>query len=200
MTLVKLMLMLLITMNLSAGLSARQWQDTDLDGVPDLKDACEDTARDLRVDARGCDHRQGSAVVIEQLRIVPNLCFSTSDGRLYPASCKENRSVVVKFEFAQSQVLMSQVKAFELLTRWLAVTRVPLLLVGHTDSIGDRSVNQKLSRERAEQVKKVLVEQFGFAANRFQVKGMGSQFPVASNQNAYGRQQNRRVEFLVIIQ
>ncbi|MGS0679647.1 OmpA family protein [Shewanella sp. 125m-7] len=196
----KLTLMLIISMLFSAGLLARQWQDTDLDGVPDLKDVCEDTARGQIVDARGCDNRQASTMTVQQLRIIPNLCFATSDGQLFPASCTEKSSITVKFEFAQSQVLMSQVQAFEKLNLWLAVTRVPLLLVGHTDSIGEVSFNQRLSLTRAEQVKKVLVEQFGFAANRFQIKGMGSQSPIASNQNAYGREQNRRVEFLVIVQ
>ncbi|GIU33911.1 OmpA family protein [Shewanella schlegeliana] len=197
---VKLTLILIVSVLFSVGGLARQWQDTDLDGVPDLKDACEDTARGQIVDARGCDNRQASTMKAQQLRIMSNLCFATSNGQLFPASCTEKSSISVKFEFAQSQVLMSQEQAFEKLNSWLAVTRVPLLLVGHTDSIGEQSFNQKLSLLRAEQVKKILVEQFGFAANRFQVKGMGSQLPIASNQNAYGREQNRRVEFLVIVQ
>lgn len=73
---------------------------------------------------------------------------------------------------------------------------VEVLVVGHTDSVGSEAYNLKLSRQRAEAVRNYLVRH-GIAASRLQVKWMGESQPVASNETAEGRAQNRRVELLV---
>ncbi|GIW43349.1 MAG: hypothetical protein KatS3mg077_0631 [Candidatus Binatia bacterium] len=73
---------------------------------------------------------------------------------------------------------------------------VEVLIVGHTDSVGSEAYNQRLSVRRAQAVKDYLVRH-GIAASRLQVKGMGESQPVASNDTAEGRAQNRRVELLV---
>jgi OOP family OmpA-OmpF porin len=70
-----------------------------------------------------------------------------------------------------------------------------LLIEGHTDIVGNAAYNQKLSLNRAESVKKVLVN-LGIASSRIQVKGYGDYRPVASNDNAEGRAKNRRVVFV----
>ncbi|ABV86466.1 OmpA family protein [Shewanella pealeana] len=195
----KLALLLIVSTLLSTPLVTKQWQDSDLDGVPDLKDACAATPPNRVVDAKGCDkallNKRGP-----MLSILPDLCLRTSDGKRYPAACSKLSSISVKFGFAQADILPSQEQTIEVIARWLKSTRVSIQLVGHTDSIGDASFNLQLSLKRAEQVKKVFVEQFGFAADRFQINGVGSSLPVANNQTAFGREQNRRVEFLVIVQ
>jgi OmpA-OmpF porin, OOP family len=63
---------------------------------------------------------------------------------------------------------------------------------GYTDSTGSVALNEKLSQERANAVKVVLVQQ-GVAASRISTMGHGPSNPVASNDTAAGRQQNRRV-------
>ncbi len=68
---------------------------------------------------------------------------------------------------------------------------------GHTDSSGPASVNQRISRERAESVRDELVA-MGIAADRIQAVGMGEDFPIASNDNAEGRSQNRRVDVILL--
>lgn len=65
---------------------------------------------------------------------------------------------------------------------------------GHTDSRGGRALNTRLSLARAEAVKAYLVRK-GVAASRIATKGFGPDKPVASNDTADGRQQNRRIEF-----
>jgi len=65
---------------------------------------------------------------------------------------------------------------------------------GHTDSTGPMGWNMKLSQMRADSVKAFLVEH-GIAADRLSTKGLGPHEPVASNDTAEGRQQNRRVDF-----
>lgn len=71
-----------------------------------------------------------------------------------------------------------------------------VLIEGHTDNVGSHTYNQELSRRRAEAVKQRL-EQGGVDSKRLSVSGKGLQNPVASNNTAEGRQQNRRVEIII---
>jgi outer membrane protein OmpA-like peptidoglycan-associated protein len=67
---------------------------------------------------------------------------------------------------------------------------------GYTDNVGGDDMNQKLSENRAGSVRDYLVGQ-GVGANSVSAKGFGNSLPVASNENASGRQENRRVELVV---
>jgi outer membrane protein OmpA-like peptidoglycan-associated protein len=67
---------------------------------------------------------------------------------------------------------------------------------GYTDNVGGDQMNQTLSENRAGSVRNYLVEQ-GVSSNAVTAKGFGNSLAVASNNNAAGRQQNRRVELLV---
>lgn len=71
-----------------------------------------------------------------------------------------------------------------------------LLIEGHTDSAGSAAYNQGLSQRRAESVKHYLTQR-GIASHRLSVSGLGLNHPVASNDTAAGRQQNRRVEIVI---
>jgi OOP family OmpA-OmpF porin len=70
---------------------------------------------------------------------------------------------------------------------------------GHTDDVGNDKRNQQLSEERAIAVRKYLV-QHGIALERLTVKGWGETKPIADNSTAEGREQNRRVEFIIVEQ
>lgn len=67
---------------------------------------------------------------------------------------------------------------------------------GHTDSVGSDEFNQKLSEERADVVRGYLMAQ-GLTSDSITAHGFGKTQPVASNDNAAGRQLNRRVELVV---
>lgn len=67
------------------------------------------------------------------------------------------------------------------------------IVVGHTDSTGQAAYNQTLSQNRARSVVNYLARQ-GVAANRMVAEGRGATDPVAGNDTAAGRAQNRRVE------
>jgi outer membrane protein OmpA-like peptidoglycan-associated protein len=71
-----------------------------------------------------------------------------------------------------------------------------LEVVGHTDSTGPRQHNIELSQRRADSVKAYLVRK-GIEADRIKTKGKGPDDPVADNETAKGRAQNRRIEFKV---
>ena len=72
-----------------------------------------------------------------------------------------------------------------------------VMVSGHTDSTGSAEYNLNLSRQRAQSVASYLQGQ-GVAASRFEVLGMGSSNPIASNASATGRAQNRRTEIKII--
>ena len=72
-----------------------------------------------------------------------------------------------------------------------------LLIEGHTDSVGSDELNLTLSQQRADSVKEKLVAS-GVDGARITTVGYGKKFPVASNDTAPGKQQNRRVEVVVL--
>jgi outer membrane protein OmpA-like peptidoglycan-associated protein len=67
---------------------------------------------------------------------------------------------------------------------------------GYTDNVGADEMNQRLSDNRASSVRDYLVQQ-GVTINSVTARGFGNTLPVASNDHAAGRQQNRRVELVV---
>jgi outer membrane protein OmpA-like peptidoglycan-associated protein len=67
---------------------------------------------------------------------------------------------------------------------------------GHTDSVGSDEYNQRLSEQRGGAVRDYLTEQ-GMQTSSVTAKGFGKTQPVASNDTANGRQQNRRVELVI---
>ncbi len=67
---------------------------------------------------------------------------------------------------------------------------------GYTDSMGSEEMNQSLSERRANAVKNYLVGQ-GVSTARLTTSGRGESSPVADNESASGRQQNRRVEVVI---
>jgi outer membrane protein OmpA-like peptidoglycan-associated protein len=67
---------------------------------------------------------------------------------------------------------------------------------GFTDSMGSDEMNQSLSERRADAVKRYLVGR-GVGSDRLTSSGRGEESPVADNESAAGRQQNRRVEVVI---
>jgi outer membrane protein OmpA-like peptidoglycan-associated protein len=68
---------------------------------------------------------------------------------------------------------------------------------GHTNNIGDRQKLIELSEQRAEAVKKYIVEK-GITPDRISTKGFGPDKPIASNKTEAGRKKNQRVDFKII--
>jgi outer membrane protein OmpA-like peptidoglycan-associated protein len=71
-----------------------------------------------------------------------------------------------------------------------------VLIEGHTDNVGSAQFNQTLSLQRAESVRRYLTDH-GVQDRRLTVSGLGLERPVAGNETAMGRQQNRRVEVVI---
>jgi len=71
------------------------------------------------------------------------------------------------------------------------------IVEGHADNRGASDYNLELSLQRAESIRDALVES-GVDENRLVAEGYGSNFPVASNDTAEGREKNRRVEIVIL--
>jgi outer membrane protein OmpA-like peptidoglycan-associated protein len=69
-----------------------------------------------------------------------------------------------------------------------------LSVIGHTDNQGSADYNRALSTRRAQSVVAALVAQYGIAGDRLTPQGEGLTQPIATNDTADGRAQNRRVE------
>jgi outer membrane protein OmpA-like peptidoglycan-associated protein len=72
-----------------------------------------------------------------------------------------------------------------------------VLIEGHTDSTGTDSYNLTLSERRADAVRSFLVSN-GIPPERVLSRGYGKDYPVAGNESSAGRQQNRRVEVVIL--
>lgn len=78
-----------------------------------------------------------------------------------------------------------------------AYPQLVIRIEGHTDNTGSESANETLSQERADAVKTQLVKA-GIAADRVTTKGFASEKPTATNQTQEGRQENRRIDVVIV--
>lgn len=146
--------------------------DTDGDGVPDNRDDCPDTPRNYAVDDRGCP------IPVEEIARV---------------------ELEINFEFDRSEVRPQYISEIQEIAEFMQqYSDVIVELEGHTDSDGDEDYNQGLSERRANAVRQVLIDQFNIQASRVTALGYGESRPVASNNNAAGKAQNRRVITVII--
>ncbi len=115
-----------------------------------------------------------------------------------PVIEKVSMAAETNFDFDKA-VLKPEGKARldDLVGKLKAVNLEVVIAIGHTDSIGTKAYNQKLSVRRANAVKAYLVSK-GIEANRIYTEGKGETQPIADNKTKEGRAKNRRVEVEVV--
>jgi OOP family OmpA-OmpF porin len=115
-----------------------------------------------------------------------------------PAATKVTYAADAFFDFDKS-VLKAEGKAKldDLVGKVKGINLEVIIAVGHTDSVGTDSYNQRLSVRRSEAVKAYLVSK-GIEKNRVYTEGKGEKQPVADNKTSEGRAKNRRVEIEVV--
>ena len=115
-----------------------------------------------------------------------------------PAATKVTYAADAFFDFDKA-VLKPEGKAKldDLAGKVKGINLEVVIAVGHTDSTGAATYNQKLSVRRAEAVKAYLVSK-GIESNRIYTEGKGLTQPVADNKTREGRAKNRRVEVEVV--
>ena len=115
---------------------------------------------------------------------------------------KTNRGLVltlgsVLFDLNKSTLKPGTMKNVEKLAEFMKNDpKRNVMIEGYTDSTGKPEYNKRLSRRRAESVRDALVTD-GINPQRIVTKGYGSDYAVASNKTAEGRQENRRVEIVI---
>ena len=150
--------------------------DTDGDGFLDGDDQCpiEPETFNGFQDADGCPDKKPEIIFEKKAPIV-------LDG--------------VNFKIGSSELANSSEMVLDKVVRTLKdYKEMHLEISGHTDSTGSRALNMKLSRKRAESVRRYLINQ-GIEEHRLRAIGLGPDHPVTSNKTKEGRAKNRRIEF-----
>lgn len=165
-------------------------KDSDCDGVPDKRDKCPETPRNVEVDKDGCALDSDGDGVPDY----KDKCPDTPQGANVDKHGCWNIQVPL-FEFDKYNI---KPKYYSTLDRVARVIKnnpgLKIVIQGHADIIGSKQYNQELSLQRAKSVRSYLVNQ-GVSADRLDVKGFGYSRPRASSQTEKGRAKNRRVEF-----
>lgn len=169
--------------------------DSDGDGVPDARDSCPGTAPGSRVDAQGCTvvaDSDGDGVTDDK-----DLCAGTPRGVSVNATGCTEKLVVQDLRFANNSAELSAESKSRLASVISKIKNNPAIvsmtISGHTDDRGAASYNQHLSELRAQAVRNYFIEQ-GIDGGKIRSNGFGESQPVADNNSAEGRAQNRRVE------
>ena len=172
-------------------------KDSDGDGVLDPADKCPNTPAGAKVDANGCElDSDGDGVVDSK-----DQCPDTPKGdRVDMFGCsfkKEIKLPGVVFDTNSAELRPESYPildgAAEVLKRY---PELKVEVAGHTDSDASDAYNLALSNRRAATVMQYLKDKG--AANELKSKGYGERQPIASNKNAEGKAQNRRVVLRVL--
>jgi OmpA-OmpF porin, OOP family len=145
--------------------------DEDADGVFDDTDLCPGTDPAYRVDETGC-----AIVLTEQISLEMDVKFAADSAKLTIDYYPEVKKIADVMKQAQN-------------------TR--LTVEGHTDYQGSRQYNQRLSQQRAESIRQVLIVEFGLSEDRVAAIGYGEEQPIADNTTKEGRAINRRVVAII---
>lgn len=148
--------------------------DQDSDGVPDPEDACPAVAG--KPENKGCPTYKQIKVTEQKIEIDQKIFFAFGTTKILP----------------KSDPLLDEV-AQALKDRTTICVRVE----GHTDNKGSREQNATLSEGRAAAVRDYLLVQ-GIEKGRLSSKGYADSLPIDSNGTLEGRENNRRVEFVIV--
>src|SRR5690606_8359742 len=160
-------------------------QDDDGDGVANKFDKCPNTPAGVKVDGSGCPLPE----MKHETKVIEKIVVTEEDRKVVDEAIKN-----LEFDLGKSTIRSTSYPSLNSVAALLIEKNFSLKLAGHTDNTGSMQTNMRLSKERAEAVKTYLVSK-GAHASRIEATGYGPTQPIASNANAEGRQQNRRVEF-----
>lgn len=168
--------------------------DDDNDGVLNSKDLCPNTIAGAVVDVNGCELDDDKDGVINRLDKCPN----TSAGvKVNTEGCVATVNLNINFD-SNSSVIKNQyngqLQDFANLLK--ENNKLNATIEAHTDSRGSAKYNQKLSEKRAVSAVKALENQ-GIEPSRLSSIGYGESQPIATNDTAQGRAENRRVTGLI---
>jgi len=169
--------------------------DTDHDGINDEEDSCKNTPGTEKYHGCPIPDRDYDGVN-DELDKCPDLA-GPADNQGCPVAAINKRAQLlaanIMFNSNSTELTKNSYPAIRELADSLKTNPdMDLRIEGHTDNTGEPAYNMKLSLDRANAVKKVLLSQ-GVAENRIQVNGYGDTRPIANNMSEAGKAKNRRV-------
>ncbi len=178
--------------------------DTDGDGILDNEDDCI-TVKGLR-ENRGCPEKdEDGDGVIDKIDDCPKTA-GPAENKGCPVLQKEEVEILklafsnLEFETGKAIIKNESFASLDTLAALLVKKSTwKLKLAGHTDNVGDKAKNMKLSKDRTEAVAKYLASK-GVSVSNLIVEYFGPNKPIASNKTPEGRQKNRRVEMNIIFE
>lgn len=202
--------------------------DKDNDGVVDSADNCLNTAAGVKVTADGCEVIEPTEellikplpedpVVVEEEPLTPqeepvvlaapvvlDLPAEPIEEVKTQKSCegeifKKLANLQVNFLYKSTKLTSQTKKDLQILSKFLnKKPQYNVKIIGYTDNVGSRHYNKRLSKRRANAVKRTLVEEGGIDPLRIITLGLGEAYPIASNKTAEGRAKNRRIEIILV--
>lgn len=172
--------------------------DADGDGVADVRDACPNTPRGAEVDSRGCELDSDNDGVVNSQDLCPN---TPAGAEVDETGCEgitetiETFAIEVQFPINSSVISNAYDEEIRRVADFLSENPDTVVeIAGHSDNTGEAGYNQFLSQRRAESVAGRLTGPLGVDPAKVSATGYGETEPVASNDTAAGRAENRRVE------
>lgn len=157
--------------------------DNDYDGVPDAMDQCPEEHETINGidDDDGCpdEGEPETEIIEERIELKGTVLFESGKSTIR----------------AVSKPLLDQVALTILANPQIRLVRIE----GHTDDRGPAEDNFFLSQDRADSVRRYLIER-GVEAERLVAEGYGEEQPIDTNSTSAGRSRNRRVEFVIVEQ
>jgi outer membrane protein OmpA-like peptidoglycan-associated protein len=182
--------------------------DKDGDGITDASDACVDLAGPARL--KGCPDTDGDGFTdnVDKCPTEAETVNNVTDDDGCPdqgkvlVSLTTEKIVILDKVFFDTGKSTIQSKSFGLLDQVSTILRshqeiAKVRIEGHTDDKGEDAANLKLSQERADAVRAYLTSK-GIDAARLVAEGLGETRPATTGTTSAAREQNRRVEFVIV--
>jgi OmpA-OmpF porin, OOP family len=141
---------------------------------------------------------EAQARVKEQFERIEKM-FTRSEARVF----REGDNVILRlvgltFDSGKSEIKQESFDLLAKVERAIDVfPRSELIIEGHTDSYGGDEMNQQLSQSRAESVQQYMINAMRIPSYRLIATGYGETNPIANNETASGRAQNRRIDIVI---
>lgn len=184
--------------------------DRDGDGIPDQWDQCPDEPEDFDgiQDGDGCPEddadNDGIPDAVDACPTVPGKPSSDPKRHGCPTFISVGGEVVrvlqqVHFAFGTATILPESFPVLQEVADYLKSNKAikRMSIEGHTDNRGSADLNKRLSQDRADSVRKWLIDK-GIEPNRLEAHGYGLERPIEDNSTDAGRAKNRRVEFKIL--
>jgi adhesin transport system outer membrane protein len=166
-------------------------RDSDGDGVINSKDKCPNTPKNAKVSPDGC----AVDVDMDGIKDYKDQCPNTPLGyNVNDKGCAISLNLGVSFKYKSAEIDENSYANIKRFANFMKEHKEYLIhIIGHVTSQKDVKLNKKLSKERAESVKRELIK-LGIKADRITTEGRGDEEPIADNTTAKGKYINNRVE------